>query len=101
MTLVAVPSAALLGAVAREDAEKCVRGCARPVRLVGSTVRISRATGEVIDCYSSAQELDGVTWVRCGDRRAARASHAAGSTRATPGICSRPGWWGARVRRSR
>jgi hypothetical protein len=72
MTLVAVPSAALLGAVAREDAEKRVRGCSRPVRLVGSTVRINRATGEVIDRYSSAQELDGVTWVRCGDRRAAR-----------------------------
>jgi hypothetical protein len=67
-----VPSAALLGAVAREDAEKRVRGCARPVRLVGSTVRIDRATGEVIDRYGSAQELDGVTWVRCGDRRAAR-----------------------------
>ena len=42
------------------------------MRLVGSTVRINRATGEVIDRYSSAQELDGVTWVRCGDRRAAR-----------------------------
>ncbi|HEX6238605.1 MAG TPA: replication initiator, partial [Acidimicrobiales bacterium] len=42
------------------------------MRLVGSTTRISRATGQIIDHYSSAQELDGITWVRCGDRRAQR-----------------------------
>ena len=72
MTMLAAPSPLLLGTVAREDAEKRVRGCARPVRLVGSTTRINAATGEVLSVYSSAQELDGYTWVRCGDRRAAR-----------------------------
>jgi hypothetical protein len=65
------------GRVAVADADKRARGCARPVRLVGSTVRrrVDPATGEpgeVIERYSSAQELDGITWVRCGDRRAAR-----------------------------
>ena len=72
MTAALVPSPALLGKVALADAERRARGCARPVRLVGSMVRIDRATGQVLDRYSSAQELDGITWVRCGDRRAAR-----------------------------
>jgi hypothetical protein len=72
MTVPAAPAPLLLGAVARESAEKRVRGCARPVRLVGSTTRINAATGEVVSVYGSAQEIDGYTWVRCGDRRAAR-----------------------------
>jgi Replication initiator protein, pSAM2 len=72
VTPLAVPSPELLGAVAREDAERRARGCSRPVRLVGSTTRIDPASGAVIERYSSAQELDGITWVRCGDRRAAR-----------------------------
>ena len=42
------------------------------MRLVGSTTRFDPATGGVIERYGSAQELDGITWVRCGDRRAAR-----------------------------
>jgi hypothetical protein len=66
------PSRELLGHVARGDAERRARGCARPIRLVGSTTRIDRVTGAVVDRYSSAQELDGITLVRCGDRRAAR-----------------------------
>ena len=33
---------------------------------------VLKATGEVIERYSSADELDGVTYVRCGDRRASR-----------------------------
>jgi hypothetical protein len=72
VTAALVPSPALLGEVALADAERRARGCARPARLVGSTVRIDRVTGQVLDRYSSAQELDGITWVRCGDRRAAR-----------------------------
>ncbi len=66
------PSLALLGQVAQGDAERRTRGCSRPVRLMGSTTRYRRSTGEVIEHYSSAQELDGITWVRCGDRREAR-----------------------------
>jgi Replication initiator protein, pSAM2 len=72
VTLLAAPSPELLGAVAREDAERRARGCSRPIRLVGSTTRIDPATGAVIERYSNGQELDGITWVRCGDRRAAR-----------------------------
>ena len=72
MTLLAAPSPELLGAVAREDAERRTRGCSRPVRLVGSTTRIDPTTGAVIERYGSARELDGITLVRCGDRRAAR-----------------------------
>jgi hypothetical protein len=72
MTTPLMPSPALLGKVALADAERRARGCSRPVRLVGSTTRIDRATGQVLDHYSSASELDGITWVRCGDRRAQR-----------------------------
>jgi hypothetical protein len=39
---------ALLGSAAREDAETRVRGCGRPVRLVGSTTKYDRATGELV-----------------------------------------------------
>ncbi|HEU4511865.1 MAG TPA: replication initiator [Nocardioidaceae bacterium] len=52
------------------DAEKRGRGCARPVRLVGSTTVLNRSTGEIGHSYSSSQELDGTTYVRCGNRRA-------------------------------
>jgi hypothetical protein len=62
----------MFGAAARQDAESRARGCSRPVRLVGSTTRLRVSTGEVLDRYSSAQELDGYTWIRCGDRRASR-----------------------------
>jgi hypothetical protein len=67
-----LPSAEVIGSVAVGDAGKRARGCARPVRLVGSTTRVDRATGQVIEHYSSGQELDGITYVRCGDRRAQR-----------------------------
>ena len=70
--MLAAPPPDLLGAVARGDAERRAHGCSRPIRLVGSTSHIDAATGAVIERYSSAQELDGITWVRCGDRRAAR-----------------------------
>ena len=60
------------GEAARQDAEHRARGCARPVRLVGSTTRYRASTGEVIERYSSGDELDGFTWVRCGNRRARR-----------------------------
>jgi hypothetical protein len=65
------PNAALLGRAGQGDAEMRVRGCSRPVRLRGATQLVDRTTGEVRDLYSSAQELDGVTYVRCGNRRAA------------------------------
>jgi hypothetical protein len=60
-----------LGQASQQSAEKRARGCARPVRLVGSTAVVNPTTGQVGDSYSSADELDGYTYVRCGNRRAA------------------------------
>jgi hypothetical protein len=45
-------------------------GCSRPVRLVGHTTKVDESTGEVTSEYHSAAEPDGVTYVRCGNRRA-------------------------------
>jgi hypothetical protein len=64
-------SSTLVGEAGQADAEKRARGCTRPVRLVGSTSVVDRGTGEVRPVYSSSTELDGVTYVRCGNRRAA------------------------------
>jgi hypothetical protein len=61
----------LVGEAGQADAEKRARGCTRPVRLVGSTSLVDRGTGEVRPVYSSSSELDGITYVRCGNRRAA------------------------------
>jgi hypothetical protein len=47
-----------------------VRRCARPVRLVGVRDTIDASTGEILGCYMSAGEPDGVTYLRCGNRRA-------------------------------
>jgi len=67
-----MPPMDVFGAVARNDAENRVRGCSQPIRLVGSTTRYNAATGEVIERYCSAKELDGITYVRCRNRRASR-----------------------------
>ena len=47
-----------------------VRRCGRPVRLVGSSDTINGSTGEVLASYASSTEPDGVTYLRCGNRRA-------------------------------
>ncbi|HEX2893652.1 MAG TPA: replication initiator [Marmoricola sp.] len=65
------PDAGLVGRAGMGDAEKRARGCVRPVRLRGSTAFVDTTTGELREMYGSAQELDGVTYVRCGNRRAA------------------------------
>ncbi len=46
--------------------------CSRPVRLVGNSVTVHRTTGEVVRTYASTDEHGGVTFVRCGNRRADR-----------------------------
>lgn len=61
---------ALLGEAGVESAIKRGAGCTRPVRLTGSTMLVDTSTGEVFERYSSAHELDGHTYVRCGNRRA-------------------------------
>lgn len=45
--------------------------CANPIRLRGTAATIDTATGEVLSRYDTATEPDGVTYVRCGNRRAA------------------------------
>ena len=46
--------------------------CHNPVRLVGSSSTIHEPTGELLAEYTSANQSDGVTFTRCGNRRAAR-----------------------------
>ena len=45
--------------------------CANPIRLIGHTTRVDTSTGEVLSSYHSSTEPDGVTYKRCGNRRAA------------------------------
>jgi hypothetical protein len=47
-----------------------VRGCERPIRLVGQLHTIDPTTGEVISSRSTETLPDGVIYVPCGDRRA-------------------------------
>ena len=54
------------------DALARVGNCAHPVRLRGGSERIDPATGEVLGSYFSASEPLGMTYVRCGNRRAER-----------------------------
>ncbi|NRD08858.1 replication initiator [Rathayibacter agropyri] len=64
--------------VRRADFDDWMRGaaatgyCANPVRLVGSSHVVDAVSGEVVSSYESAQQPDGVTYVRCGNRRAVR-----------------------------
>ena len=64
------PSDSLLGSAGLESAERRASGCARPVRLQGSKQLVNTGTGEIQTLYSSADELDGHTYVRCNNRRA-------------------------------
>ncbi|MEV5503665.1 replication initiator [Nonomuraea fuscirosea] len=47
-------------------------GCAEPVRLVGETVTLNAASGEILSHYSTGREPHGQLLVRCGNRRASR-----------------------------
>ncbi|PPF29922.1 replication initiation protein [Rathayibacter tritici] len=64
--------------VRRPDFETWMKGaaatgyCANPVRLVGSSHVVDAVSGEIVSSYESAQQPDGVTYVRCGNRRAVR-----------------------------
>ena len=61
----------MLGEAGLHSAAERTHQCAHPVRLVGSTSHLNPTTGEERVLYASAQELDGATWVPCGNRRAA------------------------------
>ncbi len=45
--------------------------CAHPIRMVGGSDTINPTTGEVLSSYTSGSEPDGVTYLRCGNRRRA------------------------------
>ena len=60
-----------MGEAGLGDAENRGAGCSRPIRLVGATQVVNEATNNVVASYSSSQELDGITYVKCGNRRAA------------------------------
>ena len=47
-----------------------VGNCSHPVRLHGHSHRVDTDTGEILSSYSSSDEPLGVTYVRCGNRRA-------------------------------
>lgn len=51
------------------DAASHVGYCARPVRLVGSSVTVDTSTGEVLGSFSSADAPLGVLHRACGNRR--------------------------------
>ena len=53
-----------------EAATRASGGCVRPVRLRGRKELVNTATGELTTLYDSANELDGHTYKRCGNRRA-------------------------------
>lgn len=53
------------------DALGRVGSCEHPIKVVGTAHRINAATGEVLSSYSSRQEPGGVTYLPCGNRRAA------------------------------
>ena len=61
----------MLGEAGISSAQQRTHDCARPVRLSGSTRLVNTTTGEVRTVYSSGQEVDGTTWIPCGNRRAA------------------------------
>ena len=72
------PSESLLAVAGLESAERRTGSCSRPIRLQGAKELVNTSTGEVRTVYSSADELDGHTYVRCGNRRASvcpRCSH--------------------------
>lgn len=46
--------------------------CANPIRLVGRSETFDTRTGDLVRSYGSAEEALGVTFTRCGNRRADR-----------------------------
>ena len=48
-----------------------VGNCAHPIVIRGHSHNVDAATGEVLRSYSSDQERLGLTYLRCGNRRAA------------------------------
>lgn len=69
-TLDALDVDQLAARISQSRAEQSTRGCSNPIRLQGRSTHVDAATGEVVGTYSSDDEPDGHTYVRCGNRRA-------------------------------
>ncbi|MDO7868529.1 replication initiator [Nocardioides jiangxiensis] len=54
------------------DALAKVGGCSHPIRLVGSSMRVDAATGEVVSSFASKDQELGVVYVPCGNRRTSK-----------------------------
>ena len=67
-----------------------VGNCVRPVRLRGSSTRIDPTTGEILSSFFSGDEPLGVTYMRCGNRRARSAPPVRGCTLLTCSTSSGP-----------
>jgi hypothetical protein len=65
------PSTVLLGQVGMESAQRRGGGCVQPVRLRGRKELVDVTTGQLTTLYDSAAEVDGIAYVKCGNRRAA------------------------------
>jgi hypothetical protein len=68
-TAIQGPSDALLGQAGVESAVTRGSGCVQPIRLRGRKELVDTTTGETRTLYDSADELDGITYVKCGNRR--------------------------------
>ncbi|QKW51057.1 replication initiator [Streptomyces buecherae] len=55
-----------------QDQIRQIRGCTRPVNLVGTTATLDSATNAVLRSYSTADEPTGRLLTACGNRRASR-----------------------------
>jgi hypothetical protein len=66
------PLAVVLGEAGLGSAQQRTHDCESPIRLRGSKELVDKQTGEVRIVYSSEDELDGSTWVPCGNRRASQ-----------------------------
>ena len=51
--------------------------CAHPIRLIGNSVSVDTATGEILRSYSTNDEPEGVLLKACGTRRATRCPNCA------------------------
>jgi hypothetical protein len=71
VTAIQGPSDALLGQAGVESAVARGSGCVQPIRLRGRKELVDPTTGETRTLYDSADELDGITYVKCGNRRTA------------------------------
>lgn len=63
------PSDSFLASAGVESAVERGRGCVQPVGLRGAKHLVNTETGELTKVYASADELEGHTYVKCGNRR--------------------------------